>query len=113
MKSLNGRSRLTTFVVATGAVILEAGVAFAGEATVVLSHATGSAVATVFASTRVGSNSARTASFMSPRGDSQFRPRSVRRPDSVGCARLAAADLANTPAALLAHASQGSTPVVT
>src|SRR6516164_9730537 len=49
MKSLNGRSRLTTFVVATGAVILEAGVAFAGEATVVLSHATGSAVATVFA----------------------------------------------------------------
>ena len=49
MKSLNGRSRLTTFVVATGAVILEAGVAFAGTAAVVLSHATGSAVATVFA----------------------------------------------------------------
>ena len=48
MKFLKGRSRLTALFVATGAVILEAGVAFAGEATVVPSHATGSAVATVF-----------------------------------------------------------------
>jgi hypothetical protein len=49
MKLLNGRSRLTAVVVATGVVILEAGVAFAAEATVVPPHATGSAVATVFA----------------------------------------------------------------
>ena len=49
MRLLNGRSRLTAFVLATGAVILYAGVAFAGEATVLTSHATGSAVATVFA----------------------------------------------------------------
>ena len=48
MKLLNGRTRLTAFVVATGAV-LEAAVAFAGEATVMPSDATGSAVATVFA----------------------------------------------------------------
>jgi len=49
MKWLKGRSRLTAFLVATGVVILEAGVGFAGEATVVPSRATGSAVATVFA----------------------------------------------------------------
>jgi sugar lactone lactonase YvrE len=49
MKLLKGRSRLTALFVATWAVILEAGAAFAGEATVVPSHATGSAVATVFA----------------------------------------------------------------
>ena len=48
MKLLDGRSQLTAFVVATGALILEAGVAFAGEAAMP-SHATGSAVATVFA----------------------------------------------------------------
>ena len=45
MKLRNSRSRLTAFVLATGAVILDAGVGFAGEATVVPSHATGSAVA--------------------------------------------------------------------
>ena len=49
MRLLNGRSRLPAFVLATGAVILHAGVAFAGTATALASHATGSAVATVFA----------------------------------------------------------------
>src|SRR5262249_17787035 len=49
MRTLNGRSRLAVLVLATGAAILDAGVAFAAEATVVASHATGSAVATVFA----------------------------------------------------------------
>ena len=49
MKLLNGRWRLTAFVVATGAVILDAGVAFAGGAAVTPSASPGSAVATVFA----------------------------------------------------------------
>ena len=49
MKLFKGRPRLTALFAATWAVILEAGAAFAGEATVVPSHATGSAVATVFA----------------------------------------------------------------
>ena len=49
MKLLNGRSRLTAAVLATGAMVLNAGAALAAEATMAPSHATGSAVATVFA----------------------------------------------------------------
>lgn len=49
MKLLNGRSLLTALVLAAGAVIVDAGVGFAGEATAVPSHASASAVATVFA----------------------------------------------------------------
>ena len=49
MKLRNGRWRLTAFVLATGALSLDAGVAFAGGAAVAPSASTGSAVATVFA----------------------------------------------------------------
>ena len=49
MKSLNGKSRRVAVVLATTAVMTYAGIGFAGGPKAVPSHATASAVATVFA----------------------------------------------------------------